>query len=413
MTRNGNVKIAILHYSCAPVIGGVEKIIHEHEVLFRRYSHIVKIFAGNGDQCANDCEVEINPLLDSRNDRINQLQNNSLDRKVELNSMTNEIFHYLSNALYQYDILIAHNVLSMPYNLPLTYALHRLADTASIKVVSWNHDSPYFYDIFPKKLLKEPWDIFKKHNPNIHYITISESRERQFSSLYGNNNIEVIPNGIDPIQFFQLDPTLKHLIKDKNLIEADILMGQPCRLHPRKNIELSIRVVKALQEKGIHARLLCTGAFDPHEGNSLSYFHRLKRLAKQLKVEKDIVIIAEFFLKNGKKLKMDNINIRDLYLIADLLFMPSTYEGFGVPLLEAGINKLPVFCSDIPPFHEIGSEYVVYFSLNESPEEIADKILDFFNTFQPYRMYRHIKSQYYWDNIYNQKILPLLHERTL
>ena len=36
-------------------------------------------------------------------------------------------------------------------------------------------------------------------------------------------------------------------------------------MRPSKNIELSIRVIKALQEKGLHARLLCTGAFDPHE----------------------------------------------------------------------------------------------------------------------------------------------------
>ncbi len=408
-----DLKIAILHYSCAPVIGGVEKIIHEHEILFRRNFHPVKIFAGSGEQCTDECKVEINPLLSSRNYQADHLQNNILEKKEEFDAITDEIYDYLANALDQYDILIAHNVLTMPYNLPLTYALHKMADSACIKIVSWNHDSPYFYEGFPKKMLEKPWDILKKYNPNIYYITISDIRKRQFSSLYRNHiKIEVIPNGIDPIQFFRLDPTIKQLIQDNNLMEADLLMGQPCRLHPRKNIELSIRVVKALQEKGIHARLLCTGAFDPHEGNSLNYFYRLKRMAQQLKVEEDVVIIAEFFLKDGMKLKMDKINVRDLYLIADLLFMPSISEGFGVPLLEAGINKLPVFCSDIPSFHEIGSEYAVYFSLDESPAEIADKILNYFNSFQPYKMYRHIKSQYYWDDIYNQKLLPFLQELT-
>ena len=202
------------------------------------------------------------------------------------------------------------------------------------------------------------------------------------------------------------------LIQENDLIGADILIGQPCRLHPRKNIELSIRVIKALQEKGLRARLLCTGAFDPHEGKSLDYYHKLKKLSQQLKVEKDILFMAEYFSSGGENLKPDNINIRDLYLIADLLFMPSINEGFGIPLLEAGINKLPIFCSDIPPFREIGGENVVYFSLKDSPKGIADKILDFFNSFKPHRMFLHVKSQYYWENIYKQKLLPFLQEIT-
>jgi len=408
-----NLKIALLHYSSAPVVGGVEKIVHEQCSLCRQHFHPVKIFSGNGNKGMDECDVEFNPLLSSSNDRILKLHKDPQGKREELHLIIDEIYDYLSNALYHYDVLIAHNVLTMPYNLPLTYALHKMANSACIKLVSWNHDSPYFYEGFPKKMLEKPWDILKKYNPNIHYITISESRKRQFSSLYGNNaKIKVIPNGIDPSQFFRLDPTIKQLIQDKNLMEADLLMGQPCRLHPRKNIELSIRVVKALQEKGIHARLLCTGAFDPHEGNSLSYFFRLKRLAQQLRVEGDVFFIAEFFLKNGMKLKMDDIDIRDLYLISDLLFMPSISEGFGVPLLEAGINKLPIFCSDIPPFQEIGSEYANYFSLSESSAEVADKILNYFSSFQPYGMYRYIRSQYYWDNIYNNKLLPFLQELT-
>jgi len=408
-----NLKIALLHYSSAPVIGGVEKILQQQCLLCRQHFHSVKIFSGNGGRGTDECEVEFNPLLSSSNKRILKLHKDPLGKMEDLHFVIDEIYKYLSNALHHYDILIAHNVLTMPYNLPLTHALHRMADLGCLEIVSWNHDSPYFYEDFPEKLQKQPWDILKKYNPNIHYITISESRKRQFSILYGSNiKIKVIPNGIDPTQFFRLDPTTEKLIQDTNLMEADLLMAQPCRLHPRKNIELTIRVVKALQEKGIHARLLCTGAFDPHEGDSLSYLFRLKRLTQQLRVEKDVFIIADFFLKNGMKREMSNINIRDLYLISDLVFMPSISEGFGVPLLEAGITKLPIFCSDIPPFHEIGNEYAVYFSLSESPAKIAAKILDYISSYQPYRMFRHIKRQYRWDIIYDQKISPFLQEMT-
>ena len=100
--------------------------------------------------------------------------------------------------------------------------------------------------------------------------------------------------------------------------------------------------------------------------------------------------------------------MRDFYLIADVLFIPSLREGFGIPLLEAGMLKLPIVCSDIPPFREIGKENVQYFSLEASPEQIADKILNFISNLKPHQMFRHIMRNYMWDDLYHHMLLPLL-----
>ena len=40
---------------------------------------------------------------------------------------------------------------------------------------------------------------------------------------------------------------------------------------------------------------------------------------------------------------------------------PSIDEGFGIPLLEAMKAHIPVICSDIEIFREIGNNSVVYF----------------------------------------------------
>ena len=40
---------------------------------------------------------------------------------------------------------------------------------------------------------------------------------------------------------------------------------------------------------------------------------------------------------------------------------PSIDEGFGIPLIEAMKARLPVLCSDIEIFKEIGDDSVVYF----------------------------------------------------
>ncbi len=401
--------VALLHYSCPPIIGGVEEIIRQQATLFYRYFHPVKIFAGAGNCFTGDYEIEINPLLSSRHEHIIEIQKDPIAHYQAINDFTDQIYNYLLSSLKSFDILLAHNVLTMHYNLPLTCAIHKLANLQHIHVVSWNHDSPHFYQKFHVDLEAEPWKILKLYNANIHYITVSESRRDQFSQLYGKEcDIQVIPNGIDPIRFFRLDPTIVRIIKEKKLFAADFIMVQPSRLHQRKNIELSIKVIKALHEKGLKAILLVTGAYDPHEKKEKRYYNKLMHLAKTLDIKNEILIMAEYFFSSGEKITPDRIIIRDLYLISDLLFLPSTQEGFGIPLLEAGMIKLPTVCSDINPFKNIAGDQVYYFSLSDTPEQIADKIINYLGQMKQYGMFRNVMKNYVWDNIYDKKLNPYL-----
>jgi len=402
--------IALIHYSCPPVVGGVEEIIRQQALLFKRYGHNVKVIVGTGARFSDACEVEINPLLGSRNRQVLNAHQQGLGGNTEkLETLIKKILRYLTDSLEGFDLLIAHNVLTMPYNLPLTAALHRIGQEDRIPVISWNHDSPYFYPDYPQHLDRFPWSILKRAYAGIYYVAISRSRKDMFMGLYGTRGrITVIPNGIDPIQFFRLDSTTVRLIQEQRLFETEFLMVQPSRLHPRKNMELSIRVTRALQDLGVRARLLITGAHDPHEPKTMAYYRKLKRLSRELGIEKDVIIIAEYVFRSGESLSADRIIMRDLYLIADILFLPSLQEGFGIPLLESGMIKLPVVCSNIPPFAEVGGENVCLFDLTETPEEIARKILAYAGSLQPRQMFREVIRNYAWDNIYRDKLLPLL-----
>ncbi|MBQ4554420.1 MAG: glycosyltransferase family 4 protein [Spirochaetaceae bacterium] len=50
----------------------------------------------------------------------------------------------------------------------------------------------------------------------------------------------------------------------------------------------------------------------------------------------------------------------------------SDNEGFGIPLLEAASNKIPVLCSDIPVFHEVLDDNYAIFVNNKNLNSIAD-----------------------------------------
>jgi len=402
--------IALLHYSCPPVVGGVEEIVRQQASVFARNYHNVKVLTGVGERFSESCELEINPLLGSQNRQVLNAQKSALkDKPEKLAGLIKKLYKYLTLSLKDFDLLIAHNVLTMPFNLPLTGALHRLGQEGVIPIISWNHDSPYFYADTPEYLDAFPWNILKRAYAGIHYVVISENRKKMFADLYGiGKHLDVIPNGIDPIAFFRLDPSSVHLIQEQRLFEAELLMVQPTRLHPRKNVELSIRVTKAIRDMGIGVKMLITGAYDPHTPKTVDYLNKLKALIRDLDVENDVLIMAEHRFKSGEKLSVDRIIIRDLYLITDILFLPSLQEGFGIPLLEAGMIKLPVACSNIPPFVEIGGQDVCIFDLYDPPEQIARKIMAFIDGIKPHRMFRKVLRNYVWDNIYQDKILPLL-----
>jgi hypothetical protein len=169
------MNIALLHYSCPPVVGGVEEIIRQQASLFQRYGNSAKVFAGAGTSSDMDCPVEIEPLLGSRDPRVLAVHEDLPFSAEEMRPLANEIFTYLTRALQGFDVLLAHNVLTMHYNLPLTYALHEIADKGISQVVSWNHDSPFFYEEAPSCLSEEHWPILTKCNPRIRYIVVSES----------------------------------------------------------------------------------------------------------------------------------------------------------------------------------------------------------------------------------------------
>lgn len=52
--------------------------------------------------------------------------------------------------------------------------------------------------------------------------------------------------------------------------------------------------------------------------------------------------------------------LEDLYAAASVLALPTRFEGFGLPLLEAMARDVPVVCSDLPVLREIGADHVLY-----------------------------------------------------
>ncbi|HSK65683.1 MAG TPA: glycosyltransferase, partial [Anaerolineales bacterium] len=101
--------------------------------------------------------------------------------------------------------------------------------------------------------------------------------------------------------------------------------------------------------------------------------------------------------------------VAELLRVSDALFMPSHREGFGMPVLEAGLAGIPVFCTDqVPAANELGRQDVVRFSPGADPDQLADQILVWMENSPVFRLRRRVRRELTWRGIFQRQILPLL-----
>ena len=91
-------------------------------------------------------------------------------------------------------------------------------------------------------------------------------------------------------------------------------------------------------------------------------FDKLFQLVNDLDI-KESVIFTGYVSEEEKIHYFEN---------AKALLLLSDNEGFGIPLIEACTNEVPVICSDIPVFHEILIEEAAIFINNTNINAIAD-----------------------------------------
>jgi glycosyltransferase involved in cell wall biosynthesis len=403
------MKITLLHYSAPPVVGGVESVIEHHAGLMTEGGHEVSIVAARGAQFTPRIEFISAPLIGSRHPDVLAVKQ-ELDRGVvsqQFHDLTKAIEVQLAPLLKGSEVLIAHNVCSLNKNLPLTAALFNLSKQDNFPpLILWHHDLAWAAPRYQKELHDGfPWNLLKTAWPKAIQVTVSEMRQQEFADLakIERSNIQVIPNGVDIGRFLKLEDQTLGYIHKLDLLQGKPLLLLPVRITPRKNIEFALQVLAELQKDFASAQIVVTGPLGPHNPSNLQYFERLQALRKTLGLQHAVHFLAEWtdeFIPDAV--------ISDFYKLADALLFPSFEEGFGIPILEAGLAGIPVFCSNIPSLQKIGGESAIYFSPDENPQVAAKLISEHFKNNKVLGLRSAVRDRFTWERIYATKIAPLL-----
>lgn len=414
-------KVCIVHYTSPPKkVAGVEVVIDYHSRFLTKHGNeVCLVFGEGGGLKYRNLEEHIIPLLSPENPRVQSIQKEILLKRKktpEFNELKDELEQELEKILKKSDSIIVHNIPSMPFNFAATAAINELTQNLKKRFIFWLHDTILVRDEWKDHTDKFPITLLHKKNKRITFVTPTNFRAKQFASLkkpYMIPGMKVIPNGVSVEEYLKIDEVTKQLMRRLGLSFDDFIIVTPVRVLPRKNIEMAIEVIHELSHLSgsRKIRLLITGppGKDP---DAIAYEAKLKHMIKMSRLRDSVIFCHNLisFKRQRSNNKIIKWSVADVYNIADLVFIPSKEEGFGLPVIEAGAARKPIFCSRIPPFQELIREDIEghMFDLNNSPVDVAFRIYRMMLESTVDRNFDQVIEKYDWESIVIKKLIPLL-----
>ncbi len=359
------MRLALVHYSAPPTVGGVERVIEQQAAVLARHGHEVVVVCATKGAKVDGAIMEYAP--------------NFYVKRVR-------------SALAGCEVVIVHNMFTMPFDWEASKMIAELShEMIGTRFINWVHDVDVTQEAFTELRLK-----------GVH-VAVSETRKKEFCERFGlkPTQCSVIPNGVDAVKTLGLGSAVSAFAKKHRLLECELVLFHPARLLARKNIEFSIEVTAALHKQGVDAACVITGAADPHRLESAEYAERMRALVGKKKMQSHVLFAGDAF-------DLSESDVRAFYSVADALFFPSKAEGFGLPLLEAALQRLPIFCADISAHRELAGTGAVYFKLTDKADEIAGQIVKHLEKDKAISRKRWVLQQFGWDRIYKECLEPLL-----
>jgi glycosyltransferase involved in cell wall biosynthesis len=388
-------KLALLHYTAPPVLGGVEAILGIQAQLLAASGHDVRVIAGEGD-------AEVVPEIWSRHPKVERVAHALAAGEpipAEFERLQALLTERLRPLLNDRDLVIAHNVLTMPFNLPLAGALVAIG----LPIVAWTHDLAWINPRY-RQYQREgaPYDVLHCPQPNATYVAISQVRQKEIVATLGlpPSMVPVVPNGIDPMGFWGIGPRTRDLAKRGGFENANPLVLVPVRVTRRKRLELAVEAAAQLQERYPNLRVLVSGPLGPHDAANQAYASWLKDLRSSLGLETTVRFLYELGQPGGPH-PVDDRSTTELYRMADCVLLPSESEGFGLPVLEAALSRAPMVAADIDVIKEVGGSDVYTFPTQGSASDVATAAERALQS-RPARLRRRVIEHHDWRSVSSQ-----------
>ena len=179
-------------------------------------------------------------------------------------------------------------------------------------------------------------------------VAISGQTKRDIMLFCGINpdKIHVIYQDCNPAYYTRTSEEVKDSVRKKYALPGNYLLYVGT-IEERKNL---LQLIKARHQYKIPLPLVVVGRQTP-------YYEKVRDYILRYNI-KDV-----FFLKNIQQSELPAI-----YQMSEMLVYPSSFEGFGIPILEALNSGVPVITGTGGCMQETGGKHSIYVD----PKQLAD-----------------------------------------
>jgi Glycosyltransferase len=225
---------------------------------------------------------------------------------------------------------------------------------------------PKQYSRFDNWMYRTKFRNACKHADKI--IAISQQTKQDIVDLYGTSpdKIRVCYQSCNPIFEHLLNDQQKETIRHKYSLPEKYFLYVGSIIE-RKNL---LNICKALHElKGkLNIPLVVIG-----NGDGTGYKKQVQDYIAQAGLQRSVIFLSDNEHTRNDPGYRTSYDFPGIYQLATAMVYPSTFEGFGLPVLEALWSKLPVITSNTSCLPETGGDAALYVDPGSVPE-MADAL---------------------------------------
>lgn len=179
-----------------------------------------------------------------------------------------------------------------------------------------------------------------------HPVAMAKFGQKQVKDYY-NIDTKFIPHGTEPEKFYRLPDEERNQLRASKGLHDKFVIGVVARNQSRKMLDRTIKTLFSMMNK-VKTQIPNAVLYLHMDQNDPAKAVPLDSLIKRYNLENRVIYTGVSALKGFDWSEMNNV-----YNVMDCMFLSTSGEGFGIPMIEAMSCEVPVVATSYTTTHEL------------------------------------------------------------